>query len=128
MRETELREIFAKTNGHCHFCGDLVDFGKRGWDLDLSGRWEVDHVIQRGKGGLRSPANCLPACTRCNRLRWHRTGDAVRELLFLGLIARDEIKRGTILGRGLAELQNRRLNQNANRRRGARGYPAARDD
>lgn len=121
MREAELREVFAKTNGHCHFCGDPVEYPKRGWAADLSGRWEVDHVIQRGKGGVKAAANCLPACTRCNRLRWHRTGEAVRELLFLGLVARDEIKKGGDLGRALEALAKRRIGHNENRRRRNRG-------
>jgi hypothetical protein len=78
MRESYLRQIWEKTHGHCHFCGDLVEFEKRGWkDGDLNGYWEVDHVIQKGKGGSKSFENCLPACTRCNRLRWHRHGEEV---------------------------------------------------
>jgi hypothetical protein len=59
----------------------------------------------------------LPACTRCNRLRWHRKGDGIRELLFLGLIARDEIRSGTAVGRILAELRERRLHKNKMRRK-----------
>ena len=46
MREKQLKEIFAKTDGHCHFCGDPVHFNKRGWAENLTGYWEVDHVIQ----------------------------------------------------------------------------------
>ena len=86
MHTSELQQIWEKTKGHCHFCGDPVDFDKRGWrDGELAGYWEVDHVIQRDKGGSAHSENCLPACTRCNRLRWHRSGEQVRELLFLGL-------------------------------------------
>lgn len=118
MRNNQLREIWAKTNGHCHFCGDSVEFEKRGWrDGDLSGYWEVDHVIQRDKGGHDSKENCLPACTRCNRLRWHRTGDKIRELLLLGLIANDEIKKGTKMGNALVELREKRLIKNSRRRK-----------
>jgi HNH endonuclease len=96
MTDKQLRQVWDKTGGHCHFCGDPVEFEKRGWvEGELTGYWEVDHVVQRGKGGKRSVDNCLAACTRCNRLRWHRTGEAVRELLFLGLIARDEIAKST---------------------------------
>ena len=113
-----LRRIYNKTKGHCHFCGDPVVFEKRGWvDSDLNGYWEVDHVIQRDKGGSVDAENCLPACTRCNRLRWHRKGEAMRELLFLGLIARDEIRRGTALGRALQSLRQSRLIKNAKRRK-----------
>jgi 5-methylcytosine-specific restriction endonuclease McrA len=118
MTESELRRIWHKTQGHCHFCGDPVVFEKRGWKQeDLTGYWEVDHVIQRDKGGSVRTDNRLPACTRCNRLRWHRKGEAIRELLFLGLIARDEIRQGTTLGRVLGTLRERRLTQNKLRRR-----------
>ncbi|MBI1976151.1 MAG: HNH endonuclease [Candidatus Omnitrophica bacterium] len=117
MHEKILRRIFERTRGHCHFCGDPVQFSKRGWALNLDGYWEVDHVIQRGKGGARSTDNCLPACTRCNRLRWHRTGRAVRELLFLGLIARDEVTRGSEVGAAIKQLRQARLAQNRSRRR-----------
>jgi len=118
MREKQLHQIWDKTQGHCHFCGDAVEFEKRGWrDGDLTGYWEVDHVIQKGKGGSKSVENCLPACTRCNRLRWHRQGEAVRELLFLGLIARDEIAKSTSVGRVLAQLKDKRLAQNKLRRK-----------
>ena len=116
MRESQLREIYDRTNGHCHFCGDPVVFERRGWAPNLEGYWEVDHLVQRGKGGSKEALNCLAACTRCNRLRWHRTGDAVRELLLLGLIARDEIAKQSVTGIGLLKRRERRLAQNAGRR------------
>jgi len=78
MREDYHYQIWEKTQGHCHFYGDKVDFEKRGWnEEDLKGYWEVDHVFQRGKGGNNAINNCLPDCTRCNRLRWHRTGEKI---------------------------------------------------
>jgi 5-methylcytosine-specific restriction endonuclease McrA len=120
MTERQLKAIWARTAGHCHFCGDPVDFEKRGWAPQLDGYWEVDHVIQRGKGGQKGAENCLPACTRCNRLRWHRTGAAVRELLELGLIARDEIRRESEAGVILAKMRHRRISENEGRRRAAR--------
>src|SRR2546425_10367866 len=95
MNQAELRAIFNRTGGHCHFCGDEIIFERRGWAVDLSGYWEVDNVIQRPQGGMRGADNCLPACTRCNRLRWHRTGPALRQLLELGILAALEIRRGS---------------------------------
>jgi 5-methylcytosine-specific restriction endonuclease McrA len=118
MNEDTLRQIWEKTQGHCHFCGDPVDFEKRGWnDGDLTGYWEVDHVIQRDKGGGNLVDNYLPACTRCNRLRWHRTGDKIRELLLLGLIAKEQINKGTKIGASLIELREKRILKNQQRRR-----------
>ena len=118
MRDNGLKAIFEKTSGHCHFCGDKVRFNNRGWSASPHGHWEVDHVIQRKKGGAKSATNCLPACMRCNRLRWHRTGEAIREILLLGIIARKEIKNGTCMGRELKRLRAKRLAENKTRRRG----------
>lgn len=118
MRESQLRQVWDKTKGHCHFRGDPVEFAKRGWHGgDLTGYWEIDHVIQRDKGGIDSADNHLPACTRCNRLRWHRTGDRIRELLLLGLVAKDEIKKGTARGHALRELREKRRLANQKRRK-----------
>lgn len=114
---TKLYRIWEKTHGHCHFCGDPVDFEKRGWhEGDMSGYWEVDHVIQRDKGGAIPEENCLPACTRCNRLRWHRTGKNIRELLLLGLIAQDEVNKNSSIGKALIALREKRLFKNQMRR------------
>ncbi len=99
MKEINLERVFRKTEGHCHFCGDPLSFFKRGWAPELDGRWEVDHVIQKDKGGRKDSDNCLPACTRCNRLRWHRTAQNIQEILFLGVLARKEIQSRTRLGR-----------------------------
>ncbi len=119
MTTKTLKQIFDRTQGHCHFCGDPVVFTKYGLKNldDINGVWEVDHIIQRGKGGSKNAENCLPACYRCNRLRWHRTGDAIRELLFLGLIAKDQILKNNKLGKEFLALKTRRELQNASRRR-----------
>jgi 5-methylcytosine-specific restriction endonuclease McrA len=117
MNEANLRGVFDKTTGHCHFCGDEITFEKHGWAADLSGYWELDHVIQRHKGGQRGSDNCLPACTRCNRLRWHRTGAALRELLELGILAAAQIRRGSPTGKHLEELHAKQLALNIRRRR-----------
>lgn len=119
MREHALREIFAKTQGHCHFCGDPLVFENRGWTDHPDGHWEVDHVIQRDKGGSKKADNCLPACTICNRLRWHRTGASVRSLLLLGVIAAKEIKNYSSIGRELIHLRDKRRTENEARRQAA---------
>lgn len=118
MTNAKLKEIWSKTSGCCHFCGDSVKLQKRGWRSgNMDGYWEVDHVIQRGKGGDKNAANCLPACTKCNRLRWHRTGVQVRELLLLGLIAKDHMKRGTNIGNQFKIMAKERLQRNIKRRK-----------
>jgi 5-methylcytosine-specific restriction endonuclease McrA len=119
MKEAALRRIFDNTNGHCHFCGDPIVFENRGWTDRPRGHWEVDHVIQRHKGGVKRAENCLPACTRCNRLRWHRTGDGLRDVLLLGVLAAKEIKAGTKIGVQLETLRTTRLAENVLRRVGS---------
>lgn len=116
MREVTMRQIFYKTGGICHFCGDELELNRRGWAKNLQGRWEVDHIRQRGKGGRSTTDNYLPACTRCNRLRWHRTGEGIRELLELGTIAAHEIDKDSELGTELVRLRLRRRQSNRKRR------------
>jgi hypothetical protein len=88
MNETALQRVFDKFEGHCHFCGDEIDRDKRGWAQDLRRRWEADHVVMTTKGGSNNPDNFLPACTRCNRLRWGRSGSSLRLVLSIGLVAK----------------------------------------
>jgi 5-methylcytosine-specific restriction endonuclease McrA len=123
LSDATLKLIFDRTAGHCHFCGDPLVLAKYGWKAldDLDGAWELDHVIQKAKGGSENDGNCLPACVRCNRLRWHRQGRVLRELLLLGLVAKDEIKKSSPLGKAILELKERRLQNNRNRRRNIAG-------
>jgi len=119
MNIGNLKSIFNKTHGHCHFCGDSLTFEKYGCkDIsNLKGAWEADHIIQRGKGGSKSAENCLPACVRCNRLRWHRKGHDIRDLLLLGLIANVEINKKSQIGQQILELKSKRIEENKKRRR-----------
>jgi hypothetical protein len=118
VTELQLRAIWRKTSGHCHFCGDPVSLRKRGYRRQRAdGCWEVDHVVQRDKGGPRLIDNCLPACTSCNRLRWHRKGPALRELLVLGIIAKGEIEKLTETGKTLVRLRGEQVRRTARRRK-----------
>jgi hypothetical protein len=119
LSHTSLQAIFLRTDGHCHFCGDPLLLERYGCkDVnDLEGAWEADHIIQRAKGGRKESDNCLPACVRCNRLRWHRQGNDMRELLLLGLIAKDQIKKSSPIGKALSDLMVKRLTGNEKRRR-----------
>lgn len=117
MTEQQLRAIWEKTNGHCHFCGDPVSFRKRGYRRQRAdGAWEVDNVVQRRKGGAGLIDNYLPACTSCNRLRWHWTGAALRELLLLGIVAKSEIEKLTEAGKELVRLRGEHVRRAAIRR------------
>jgi 5-methylcytosine-specific restriction endonuclease McrA len=116
---SQLKAIFNNTSGHCHFCGDSLDFKKYGVkDINkLAGAWESDHIHQKAKGGRVDESNCLPACVRCNRLRWHRKGNELRKLILLGLIAQKEINKKNKLGKEILRLKNKRLTANKKRRR-----------
>jgi hypothetical protein len=110
LSNERLKQIFQKTKGHCHFCGDAIALKKYAFKgSSETGAWELDHVIQKGKDGNDFLENYLPACIRCNRLRWHRKGAQLRDLIFLGLIVKDEIRRKSNLGKALQKLKSRRL-------------------
>jgi 5-methylcytosine-specific restriction endonuclease McrA len=83
--------VFAKTDGHCHFCGDVLTFRNFGRSKRKRD-WVIDHVIYRASGGPSTVDNYLPACSRCNGLRWNRPGYQVQGLLLLGVIAANEIR------------------------------------
>lgn len=124
--QTKLQAIFQKTHGCCHFCGDPLDFAK--YDLrgeNEIGSWNIDHVVQKDKGGLKGIENCLPACVTCNRLRWNRTGANLREALFLGIIAIKEMERNSELGKRIEELKEKRLAENRKRRKPREEMPVA---
>jgi 5-methylcytosine-specific restriction endonuclease McrA len=119
INNKRLKEIYNRTGGCCHFCGDKVvlkNYGVKNIH-ELKGVWEADHIRQKGKGGSKDDSNCLPACYRCNRLRWHRKGEEIRELLFLGLIAKNEIQKSSRIGREIRKLKVQRESQNIRRRR-----------
>ena len=128
-KSEHLKVIFNRTGGHCHFCGDRIVLSKyaakrhrqllrsKGWGW-RAGYWEIDHVVQRHKGGRGGNANYLPACIGCNRLRWHRKGKYTRESIFLGIIARHEINRNSEVGRQIKRLMVKRLELSRKRRRG----------
>jgi hypothetical protein len=124
LTESQLQQIYDKTGGRCHFCGDRITFKNRGWKRSPRGHWEVDHIRQRHKGGLKGIGNCLPACTRCNRLRWARKGPELQDLLVLGIVAAQMIRTKTSTAESLKDAMSSRLVGNAVRRSKARKHPA----
>lgn len=84
--EKRLLKIFLKTNGHCHFCGDELNFEHRRRSKQADA-WEQDHFVAKRRGGVDSVDNLLPACWQCNQLRWSRTGRGIRKRLVAGMLA-----------------------------------------
>ncbi|MBE9011937.1 HNH endonuclease [Pseudanabaenaceae cyanobacterium LEGE 13415] len=97
--------VFQKTGGLCHICGG-----------ELDNRWTADHIKPVAKGGDNSINNFLPACSTCNRLKWHRSPEAIRLILQIGTYANREIEQDTTLGRQLNDLLQRKIAVNAQRR------------
>lgn len=89
--------IRQKTGGLCHICGGRL--GKR---------WAADHVKPVARGGASGDGNFLPACGACNRLKWHRSPAAIREILRLGIYARNEIRKGSIVGQKMKSIYHSR--------------------
>jgi 5-methylcytosine-specific restriction endonuclease McrA len=100
--DTKYALVYDKTEGHCHFCGDHIN---RRWRRSPHGHWHLDHITHKSKGGLDTVANYLAACTACNGLRWNRSGQSLRNVIRLGLIAKGQVKAETKIGKRLAELQ-----------------------
>jgi hypothetical protein len=61
----------------------------------------------------------------CNRLRWNPPGANLREALLLGIIAIKEIRRGSVLGKQLGVLKDKRMAENRKRRRPRKETPVA---
>src|SRR3989344_191430 len=109
ITQSERKIVYAKTGGHCHFCGEQLVFGaKRG----EKGRWNVDHVAPLAHGGRDFIENYLPICGTCNRLRWFFPSEKIRELFQYGTIAYREIRKKTKLGDKFYELYTMQLKRN----------------
>lgn len=58
------REVFAKSNGGCFYCGR---------PLALDGTWHVEHQLPRALGGDDSILNLVASCAPCNLAKSDRT-------------------------------------------------------
>jgi 5-methylcytosine-specific restriction endonuclease McrA len=74
---SELKEIYDRTSGYCHICGQKVYFtnyarsGRRG-------AWEVEHSNAQARGGTDRLSNLYAACITCNRSKNALTTRTVR--------------------------------------------------
>ncbi len=63
--EARRRQIFTKSDGHCHLCGKKLawkNYGIHG----ARGAWHVEHSKPRAKGGTDHLNNLWPGCISCN--------------------------------------------------------------
>lgn len=79
--------VSVRTNHRCFYCGYTGD------------DWTMEHLIPRSLGGLRSVANIVRACYRCNQ----RRGDSpkirqfMRDFTFVDIAIEAEVAIETIL-------------------------------
>jgi len=66
------RLIFAKTGGICTYCGRAID---------PFGRWHIEHMQPKKKGGHTDYENLWPACQACNLKKGGRTPEEYRQVL-----------------------------------------------
>jgi len=122
MNNITKQKVFDKTQGHCHFCGDPINLEAYGLkkkkedDTYDPGAWQIDHIVQRANGGANILENYMPICTECNGLRWFRDGKEIHRIMLLGIIAVDEIDKGSDTGKALDKLFTDRKKKNIERR------------
>lgn len=58
------RQIFERSDGKCHYCGI---------ELQLGGKWHVEHQMPRALGGADDDYNLVAACVPCNLSKRDRT-------------------------------------------------------
>ncbi|MCA3177582.1 MAG: HNH endonuclease [Burkholderiales bacterium] len=51
------RAIFERSGGRCHYCA---------CELQLEGRWHIEHKVPRALGGRSVDDNLVAACAPCN--------------------------------------------------------------
>jgi HNH endonuclease len=82
--EHEKSTIFAKTSGHCTYCGDGLtrdQYGNCNADPRPNGAWEVDHwkpvasPIFNQENEADYDENFVPACCPCNDEKAAQDGD-----------------------------------------------------
>lgn len=75
-----VRQVIAKTNGKCFYCGcdlpaDTEFFDEYGNLFSSVRNWHVDHILPLSKGGNHKIDNLVPACRTCNLSKYTKTAD-----------------------------------------------------
>jgi len=104
LTKNERLLILAKTDSKCHICGQ---------DVSLT-EFQADHVVSHIRGGIHRVDNYLPACFICNNYRWHYLPEELQLILKIGVWAKTEIERKSVIGISMASKfvskENRRIN------------------
>ena len=81
FKENTQYEVWCKTCGRCAYCGcDLEDARQYAGD-DCRGKFSIDHVLPKCRGGKEDIENLLPVCRSCNSKKRHKTLDEYREYM-----------------------------------------------
>ena len=59
------KNVFTKTDGHCHLCHKKLSFSNYGKN-GARGAWHIEHSIAKANGGSDHLNNLFPACVKCN--------------------------------------------------------------
>ncbi len=104
MNRNQLKIIWQKTDGRCHFCGKRLVFGAYGPSGSKIGKWHVDHIHPKARGGKNDVINYLPICKQCNRLRWFLDPKRIRKTFKYGVLAFREVRKKSETGKILHKL------------------------
>jgi hypothetical protein len=92
---TDERSIVrAKTDSRCHLCGGGIAAGER---------FAADHVLAHAVGGEDKIENYLAAHRLCNGTRWFYSPEEFQWILRMGMWARNQIEKETLIGRDMVE-------------------------
>lgn len=108
LTAAEREQVLRKTDGKCHICGG-----------EITGAWSADHVLAHSAGGRHAAENYLPTHRTCNNYRWDYLPEECELILKLGVWARTQVEKGTVLGRDI----ERRFSNYETRRRARRKVP-----
>ena len=103
--------IFQKSDGRCHVCSKELTIDN----------FQADHIISHISGGTHKADNYLASCNTCNNYRWHYLPEELQLILKIGVWAKTEIEKQTLLGQSIAigyvKKETRRLKSNVLRQR-----------
>lgn len=105
----ERKAVLEKTDFRCHVCG-----------IEVTNKFQADHIKCHSSGGDHNVANYLPACDLCNNYRWHYSPEEIQWILKLGVWAKTQIeaetKAGHLLSSSFIEHEIRREKRRKNPR------------
>jgi len=110
----EKKIVFKKTGGRCHFCAKKLKFSAKSGEF---GRWQVDHIYPKIRGGADGLENYLAICNKCNRLRWCFDPKRIRKIFNYGIIAYRQAKKKTSAGKEIRKIHIKNREKNQKRRK-----------